>query len=140
MKKSMTVLSFLLVLALVFSVPASAHTPIFYVEDYHDGTVYMQGGFSDGSSAAGTVIMVVEDKEFSGDTSSRDAYLEKIGAEIPEGDPALFEGKLIIYKTKLDDFSELNLDKPDCPYLLVFDAGPGHKVIEKGPKLTDSEK
>lgn len=131
----------LVTLVLLFSVSqaAFAHTPILYVEDYHDGTIYVQGGFSDGSSAAGTAIYLVEDKKFAGDTSVRDSYLDKMGEESSGEEPELFQEKLIIYKTQLDDFSEAIIEKPIVNYKVVFAAGPGHNVIEEGPQLTDSE-
>lgn len=137
-KKKLSIL-ITLVFLIVLSQAALAHTPILYVEDYHDGTIYVQGGFSDGSSASGTDILLVEDQEFTGDTTARDQYLNKIGAEKPAGEAELFEEKLVIYRTQLDDFSEAMLEKPAADYKVVFAAGPGHNVIEKGPKLTDSE-
>jgi len=37
---------------------ALAHTPLFSCFDNADGTIYCEGGFSDGSSAAGVAILV----------------------------------------------------------------------------------
>lgn len=139
MNKKKLVVLITLVLLLVVSQGVFAHTPILYVEDYHDGTIYVQGGFSDGSSGAGTDIYLIENKKFAGDTSARDNYLEKIGKEIPAGEPKLFEKQLIIYQTQLDDFSEAIIEKAAVDYKVVFAAGPGHNVIEDGPELTDSE-
>ena len=145
-------------------VSAYAHTPMLYVEDLKDGTVYLEGGFSDGSSAAGVNIYLVEDAAFKGNTSARDRYLEAIFANAPKERaaylsklgskvdvkskgfrysdliPELFEKKLIIFRSQLDQYGELVLAKPDGPYLIVFDAGPGHVVVKKGPALTSAEK
>jgi hypothetical protein len=179
MYNKLTLFSILLVLGILIAVPVSAHTPMLYVEDYGDGTVFLEGGFSDGSSASGTEVLLVADKEFaedaSIDTSIRDNYLEFIfnsknfkklrdtylkrvqeatgnEVEFKEGakaadfsslEPSLFKGKLIIFRSELDDFSTLNLPKPDLTeisYLVVLNAGPGHTVIKDGPKLTEEEK
>ena len=130
----------LLVLLLVFSLPVMAHTPILYVEDLMDGSIYLQGGFSDGSNAADTDIYLVANKEFAGDTTARDDYLEKIGEEVPEGEAELYAEQLIIYSGQLDDFGEAFIEKPAVDYFVVLDAGEGHQVEKDGPKLTDSEK
>ncbi|MGI6774291.1 hypothetical protein [Acetomicrobium sp.] len=143
---------------------AYAHTPILYVEDLKDGTIYVEGGFSDGSSAAGIRIYLVEDFVFEGNTSVRDeylealfaselseraAYLEKLGCKIDghgkdfsysDLKPELFEKKLIIFQSQLDEHGELVLSKPEGKYLVVFDAGPGHVVVKQGPELTGAEK
>ncbi len=81
-----------------------AHTPILYIEDNGDGTVFVQGGFSNGSSAAGVAIYVKSIK--TGKT--------------------LWEGEL-------PDISEMDLDIPGEPYTITFDAGPGHVVTKEGP-------
>ncbi|QTL98883.1 hypothetical protein GM661_13380 [Iocasia frigidifontis] len=168
MFKKLLVFSFFFVMGIVIAVPVSAHTPMLYVEDYGDGTIYLEGGFSDGSSASGTEILLVEDKDFDNDTAVRDKYLEFIfnsvnfeeladtylkiaeenGAKIEGNKVAdfskleaeLLEGKLIIFKSQLDDFSSLNLPKPEGSYLVVFNAGPGHTVVKKGAVLTEDEK
>ena len=81
-----------------------AHTPILYVEDNGDGTVFVQGGFSNGASAAGVQIYVKSIK--TGET--------------------LWEGKL-------PDISEMDLEMPGEAYTITFDAGPGHVVTKEGP-------
>lgn len=43
--------------------PASSHTPLFSCYDNYDGTLFCEGGFSDGSSAAGVGIRVIADGE-----------------------------------------------------------------------------
>jgi len=163
MYKKLTLLALMLVFGMVIVVPVSAHTPMLYVEDYGDGTIFLEGGFSDGSSASGTEILLIENREFGGDTGIRDDYLQFIFSsdifkelggsyleysgkdDLQKEDfsnlvPELFEGKLIIFRGELDDFSTLNLPKPEGSYQVVFNAGPGHTVIKEGPVLTEEEK
>ncbi len=89
---------------LLIAVSASAHTPLLYIEDNEDGTIYIEGGFSDGSSAAGIPVRM-EDAD--GNT--------------------LWEGKL-------DDYGAVeSISIPDVrPYYVIFDAGPGHVVTKEG--------
>jgi len=84
-----------------------AHTPLCSCYDNGDGSVTCEGGFSDGSSAAG-VQMRVED-----------------GA-----------GKVLI-KGKMDDDSEFTFDKPAGDYKVQFDAGEGHKITVDGKEITE---
>lgn len=187
MQRKLIFMSMLLALGLLLAIPVSAHTPMLYVEDYGDGTIFLEGGFSDGSSAAGVEILLVEDKDFAKDTKVRDNYLSLIfkkedylalrdgylkyivekGSEEyfsellnltkVKGDkiifnkegkevnfsklkPELFEGKLIIFRCSLDEYSTLNLPKPEDSYLVIFNGGPGHTVKKDGPVLTEEEK
>jgi len=89
---------------LVIVVSASAHTPLLYIEDNEDGTIYIEGGFSDGSSAAGIPVRI-EDAD--GNT--------------------LWEGVL-------DEFGAVESTPiPEVePYYVIFDAGPGHVVTKEG--------
>lgn len=87
---------------LCFAGAALAHTPLFSCWDNGDGTISCEGGFSDGSSAAGTTIQVKDGN----------------GAEI--------------YSGKLDKFGELTFDKPDGAFTVTFDGGPGHSIVIKG--------
>lgn len=84
---------------------AFAHTPLCSCYDNGDGTITCEGGFSDGSSAAGVRIRV-EDKE----------------------------GKVLL-KGKMDELSEYTFDKPAGPYRVVFDAGEGHEVEIPGEDI-----
>jgi hypothetical protein len=99
----------LCVLALLFGVFAAgsawAHTPIFACYDNGDGTITCEGGFSDGSSAAGVTVYILDDS----------------GA--------------VLQKSKLDEFSELTFDKPSGDYLVKFDAGEGHRVEVLGSEI-----
>ncbi|MEW5692802.1 MAG: hypothetical protein AB1765_05855, partial [Candidatus Hydrogenedentota bacterium] len=88
-----------------------AHTPIMFIEDNGDGTIYVEGGFSDGSSGAGVKILLKE----------------KATGKV------LWQGKL-----NVSGCIEA-LKKPNVPYLVVFDAGPGHVVEKEGPPLSPAE-
>ena len=124
MQKRLVTLFIVLTMGLLLAIPAGAHTPLLSVEDNEDGTVYLEGGFSDGSSAAGVTTLLVENKPYEGDKEGKDLY----------------NGKLVLLRTKMDEYSELTLDKPNVPYLVVFDAGPGHVVEKKGPPLEADER
>ena len=78
--------------------PAWAHTPLCSCFDNGDGTVLCEGGFSDGSSAAG-VGMVVKDKD----------------------------GKVLI-KGTMSKNSDFEFKKPQGDYMVIFDAGEGHRI------------
>ena len=86
---------------------AIAHTPLCSCYENGDGTVTCEGGFSDGSSAAG-VEMRVQDSA----------------------------GKVFI-KGTMDEDSEFTFDKPEGTYKVQFDAGPGHLVEVPGSEITE---
>ncbi len=96
-----TVVSF----ALLLTGQAMAHTPLCSCWSNGDGTITCEGGFSDGSSAAG-VGMYVKDKD---------------GKKVIEGE--------------MDEYSEFTFEKPKGDYTVVFDAGEGHKVKVKGKDI-----
>ncbi|TCP58415.1 hypothetical protein EV663_1289 [Rhodovulum bhavnagarense] len=77
---------------------AQAHTPLCACYDNGDGTVLCEGGFSDGSSAAGVKMAVMD------------------GA-----------GNLVI-EGVIDQNSEFTFDKPEGDYKVMFDAGEGHSI------------
>lgn len=56
MKKS----TLLLLISAAVPSMALAHTPLFSCYDFGDNTILCEGGFSDGSSAAGVEILVVD--------------------------------------------------------------------------------
>lgn len=61
MRKRNTILTGILALGLLFSAgQALAHTPLCSCYDNGDGTITCEGGFSDGSSAAGVQVRVEE--------------------------------------------------------------------------------
>lgn len=109
------------ILSIFTSIVIFAHAPILDISDNNDGFVYITGGFSNGESAAGTLIEIVRDKNYNGTEEARD-------------------GKMIIFRGELDKNAELILPKPKGKYIVIFDAGPGHVLEKKGPKLTDEEK
>ena len=75
------------------------HTVLFSCYDNGDGTAVCEGGFSDGSDAAGVEIRVEADN-----------------------------GQVLI-KGKMDEISEFTFKIPPQSYHVVFDAGKGHAVV-----------
>ncbi len=98
-----------LFLILLVLVPAAlwAHTPLLVVEDNGDGTIYIEAGFSNGASAAGTDIIIKL----------------KASGEI------FWQGKMG------EDYIEHEM--PSEPYTVTLDAGPGHVVTKDGPEPVD---
>ncbi|WP_242518971.1 hypothetical protein [Halochromatium roseum] len=86
---------------------AFAHTPLCSCYDNGDGTVLCEGGFSDGSSAAGVGIRVLD-----------------------ANDNVVIEGEM-------SEYSEFEFDKPDGDYKVVFDAGPGHDIEIAGSDIVE---
>lgn len=78
--------------------PAVAHTPLCACYDMGDGIVLCEGGFSDGSSASGVAIRVLD-----------------------EGGDVVIEGAM-------NENSEFEFEKPTGAYTVVFDAGEGHQI------------
>jgi hypothetical protein len=97
----------LMALGLFLAGEGMAHTPLCSCYDNGDGTVTCEGGFSDGSSAAG-VEMRVEEKD----------------------------GKVLL-KGKMDEFSEFTFDRPSSGYRVIFDAGEGHVVEIDGKEILE---
>ncbi len=96
-----------LILGLAMAPAAFGHTPLCACWDNGDGTITCEGGFSDGSSAAGVGIRVEDDN----------------GKSLVEG--------------KMDEFSEFTFDKPSGAYKVVFDAGEGHLVEVLGKEIME---
>ena len=84
---------------------ALAHTPIFACFDNGDGTIYCEGGFSDGSTAAGVPVNV----------------RDKDGDEIK--------------RLELSRNSDIEFEKPEGDYSVEFDGGPGHRIEIKGSQM-----
>ncbi len=98
----------LLMLALIVgSSLAHAHTPLFSCYDNGDGSVTCEGGFSDGSSASGVKVHIL-------DASGN-----------------------VLQETGLDEFSEITFKKPDQEYMVEFDAGEGHKIGVPGSEIVE---
>lgn len=87
------------VCALLVGRRAVAHSPICNCYDNGDETITCEGGFSDGASAAGVAIRVVDDR-----------------------DRVLIDGKM-------DETSAFSFDRPDTDFHVVFDAGSSHIVM-----------
>ncbi len=85
-------------LALGMTGPAQAHTPLCACYDNGDGTILCEGGFSDGSSAAGVRMAVIDG---SGNT---------------------------LIEAAMDENGEFTFDMPDGDYSVLFDAGDGHQI------------
>ena len=86
---------------------ALAHTPLCSCYENGDGTVTCEGGFSDGSSAAGVALRVRGAK----------------GQVLLEG--------------KMDELSEFSFDKPTEDYTVEFDAGEGHRILIEGKDIVE---
>ena len=106
MRKKMFIVG-LLVFGLFLAGQALAHTPLCSCYDNGDETITCEGGFSDGSSAAGVVMRAVDSS-----------------------------GKVII-EGKMNEDSEFTFKKPKGPYKVEFDAGPGHVVEVPGSEITE---
>ena len=83
---------------LLLARPALAHTPICNCYDNGDDTVTCEGGFSDGASAAGVSIRVVDDR-----------------------DRVLLDGVMA-------EDSTYTFEKPAEVFHVIFDAGQSHLV------------
>ncbi|WP_419785957.1 hypothetical protein [Pseudodesulfovibrio sp.] len=105
MKKLMIVLTLAAVMALAGQ--AFAHSPLMSCFDNGDNTVTCEGGFSDGSSASGVNIHVLDGN-----------------------------GKSVL-ETKMNQDSECTFDKPAGNYSVHFDAGEGHRVEINGKDIVE---
>ena len=95
----------LLFFCLLQTTTAIAHTALCSCYDNGDGTITCEGGFSDGSSAAGVEIRVVN------------------------------KNKRVIIKGTMSEDSEFTFDKPKGSYQVELDAGPGHLVELDGKDI-----
>ncbi len=92
-----------LLVAVLCSVSAFAHKPLISVDDNEDGTIYVEVGYSDGSSGAG-----------------HDIILKDMAGKVLE-------------EVKVPDESSLDMQMPKVPYTVTFSGGPGHMVTVDGP-------
>jgi len=118
MRKILTMLVICMALGLFLTSQVLSHTPLCSCYDNEDGTITCEGGFSDGSSAAGVLIKVVDEKD------------EVISVKNEDGETIQLEGKM-------DEDSEFTFIKPEIPYKVIFDAGPGHAVEIEGEEITE---
>jgi len=93
--------------AAAVAAPAFAHNPICDCFLNEDDTITCEGGFSDGASAAGIPMRIVD----------RDGRL-------------LLEGAM-------DENSEFTFDRPDAAFRVEFDAGEGHVVQIDGRDIEE---
>ena len=99
MKHARLIVSGLLIAGLFVGVPSAfAHTPICNCYDNGDETVTCEGGFSDGGSAEGIPLRVLD-----------------------------LRGRVLI-DGKMETDSTYSFAKPDEEISIVFDAGDGHIV------------
>lgn len=84
-----------------------AHTPLCSCYDNGDGTIECEGGFSDGSTASGVEMRVIDKK------------------------------KNVLIKGKMDEDSVFIFDKPSTDYTVIFDAGDGHEVEVDSKEITE---
>ena len=107
MRKKLTILAAILAFTILLIPCAFAHTPLCSCSDEGDGTILCEGGYSDGSSAAGVEMRVLDST-----------------------------GKVIV-KGKMDEDSEFAFKKPEGEYTVIFDAGPGHEVKVPSSEITE---
>jgi hypothetical protein len=107
MKRTILSLAAVLVLGLFLASLSYAHTPLCSCSDEGDGTILCEGGFSDGSSAAGVKMKVVASQ----------------GKAVMEG--------------VMNEDSEFTFKKPAGAYTVIFDAGPGHVVKVPSTEITE---
>lgn len=98
-----------------------AHAPLLLVEDNGDGTIYIEGGFSNGEDAEGMPIIVVKNVPYNGPDET-------------------FKGKLIIFKCNLLEGASIIIPKPATKrYEVYFNGGEGHVKGVQGPALKKNE-
>ncbi|MFW5679496.1 MAG: hypothetical protein ACOC3D_04475 [Pseudomonadota bacterium] len=85
--------------------PVLAHTPLVACYEMGDGTILCEGGFSDGSSAAG-VRLAVRDRS----------------------------GRVLLEGTMTED-SSFVFDRPGGTYSVLLDAGAGHRIEIRGDDI-----
>ncbi|HDS16005.1 MAG TPA: hypothetical protein ENN66_05245 [Proteobacteria bacterium] len=104
--KRIKLLSLALGISLALATMVEAHTPLCTCFDNGDGTITCEGGFSDGSSAAGVAMRVIG----------------KDGKVVLEG--------------KMNADSEFTFPRPQTAFRVQFSAGPGHEVEIDGGEIS----
>jgi len=97
----------LLALAALAGTPAQAHTPLFDCFDNGDKTITCEGGFSDGASAQGVAIRVLD-----------------------------AQGK-VLDQGELDASGSITLGKPEGQYSVTFTAGADHSITVLGDDIVE---
>jgi hypothetical protein len=93
--------------ALAVAGPAAAHSPVLSCYEDKDATIVCEGGFSDGASAEGVPLRVLDARN-----------------------KVLIDGKM-------DESSTFKFKKPTVSYHVVFDAGDSHIVTIYGGDITE---
>lgn len=95
------VITFLIAImtVLLLAGTAFAHAVFFQCWNNGDGTLSCEGGYTDGSSAAGATVNVTDD------------------------------GGTLLFSGKLDKAGELRFNKPSGDFTVTLDGGAGHSVI-----------
>ncbi|MAM70343.1 MAG: hypothetical protein CMP91_04260 [Gammaproteobacteria bacterium] len=88
-----------------FSGSIQAHTPLFDCFDNNDGTITCEGGFTDGGSAQGIAVRVLDDQ----------------GRVLAQGE--------------LDERNSVDFDRPTVNFSVVFDAGDSHTITIFGDDI-----
>lgn len=96
-------LTFLLTMS--FCVPLQAHTPLFDCFDNGDETFTCEGGFTDGASAAGVAVRVLD-----------------------------AQGK-VLEQGELDARSSITFKRPATQFSVVFSAGGDHSITVFGEDI-----
>jgi hypothetical protein len=91
----------------VAAMPARAHNPICECFDNADGTITCEGGFSDGSSASGTALRVLDGN-----------------------------GRILV-DGAMSERSDFTFDRPTVRFRVEFDAGDGHVVRIDGRDIEE---
>ena len=94
-------------LSLLTGMPAQAHTPLFDCFDNGDDTITCEGGFSDGASAAGIVIRVLD-----------------------------AQGK-VLQQDELNDSGSIILARPEGEFSVSFTAGTDHSITVLGDDIVE---
>lgn len=96
-----------LVGAALVTVPVTvlAHTPLLDCYENDDGSITCEGGFSDGASAAGVTIRVIDETD------------------------------RVKMEDALDASGQITFARPDYEFHVVFDAGDEHIVILFGYEI-----
>jgi hypothetical protein len=97
----------LLGLAMFAAFPAEAHTPLFDCFDNGDKTITCEGGFSDGASAEGVVIRVLD-----------------------------AQGK-VLQQGELSASGSIVLKRPEGEFSVSFTAGADHSITVLGDDIVE---
>lgn len=92
-------------LGLCYCLPAQAHTPLFDCFDNADGTITCEGGFSDGASATGVSVRLLD-----------------------------AQGK-VLEQGKLDAAGSITLKRPAGEFSVMFDASAEHSLTVPGDAI-----